>query len=109
MRSSITRLISALHRIVSSLVLFGLSAPVWAAGAGLPWETPLTSIESSISGPVAKVFGVIAVVITGLGVAFGESGTLLRKGFAVVFGLSIAFAAVSFFLGFFGFAGGVTF
>ncbi|OPY75011.1 MAG: TrbC/VIRB2 family protein [Syntrophorhabdus sp. PtaU1.Bin050] len=77
-----------------------------ASGSGLPWETPLQKILDSISGPVAKIAGVIAICLTGLGLAFGEGGGLLRKCLGIVFGLSIAFSASSFGLSFFGFAGG---
>ncbi len=82
---------------------------VMASGSSMPWEGPLTQIMDSITGPVAKVAAVIAIVITGLMMAFGEGGTGLSKAVQVVFGLSIAFAAASFFLSFFGFAGGVAF
>lgn len=93
------------------LVLVFLVMPViaHAAGSGLPWEGPLQRILDSIAGPVAKVVGVIAIVVTGLGLAFGESGGLMRKILSIVFGLSIAFSASSFALSFFGFAGGCAF
>lgn len=91
------------------LVVIVLPVVAYAAGSGLPWESPLQRILDSISGPVAKVLGVIAIVITGLGLAFGEGGGLMRKILSIVFGLSIAFSASSFALSFFGFAGGCAF
>lgn len=66
-----------------------------AAGQGMPWEGPLQKIMDSISGPVAKVLGVIVIVIAGLGIAFGESGSGVRRLFQVVLGLAIAFSAAS--------------
>ncbi len=48
----------------------------------------------------------IAVVIFGAGIAMSESGSGMRRGLGILFGLSIAFAASTFFLDFFGFAGG---
>ncbi|OPY77652.1 MAG: TrbC/VIRB2 family protein [Syntrophorhabdus sp. PtaU1.Bin153] len=90
--------------ILSVVVSFPVLAH--ASGSGLPWETPLQKILDSISGPVAKIAGVIAICLTGLGLAFGEGGGLLRKCLGIVFGLSIAFSASSFGLSFFGFAGG---
>ena len=80
-----------------------------AGGAGMPWETPLNAFLTSLTGPVAKIVGVAAVVITGLGMAFSEGGSGLRKLVTVAFGLTIAFAATSFFLPIFGFAGGAAF
>jgi type IV secretion system protein VirB2 len=41
-----------------------------------------------------------------LSLAFGDMGGGLRRLLQIVFGLSIAFAATSFFLTFFSFAGG---
>jgi type IV secretion system protein TrbC len=86
-----------------------LPALAHASGSGMPWEGPLQQILDSISGPVAKIVGVLAIVITGLGLAFGEGGGLMRKIIGIVFGLSIAFSASSFGLSFFGFAGGCGF
>ncbi|ESQ78708.1 conjugal transfer protein TrbC [Asticcacaulis sp. YBE204] len=77
-----------------------------AAGSGMPWEEPLQQILDSVQGPVAKIVAVLAIVITGLALAFGETSGGLRKLIQIVLGLSIAFAASSFFLTFFSFGGG---
>jgi type IV secretory pathway VirB2 component (pilin) len=77
-----------------------------AAGSGMPWEAPLQRILESIEGPVAKVVAVVIIIVTGLSLAFGDMGGGLRRLVQIVFGLSIAFAATSFFLSFFSFAGG---
>lgn len=84
----------------------GLALPAHAAGTGMPWEGPLTQILSSIEGPVARIVAVIIITITGLTLAFGETSGGFRKLIQIVFGLSIAFAATSFFLTFFSFGGG---
>ena len=77
-----------------------------AAGSGMPWEAPLQRILESIEGPVAKVVAVVIIIVTGLSLAFGDMGGGFRRLLQIVFGLSIAFAATSFFLSFFSFAGG---
>jgi type IV secretory pathway VirB2 component (pilin) len=77
-----------------------------AAGSGMPWEAPLQRILESIEGPVAKVVAVVTIILTGLSLSFGDMGGAFRRMVQVVFGLSIAFAATSFFLSFFSFAGG---
>jgi type IV secretion system protein TrbC len=69
-------------------------------------EQPLNQILESVQGPVAKVISVIIIVITGLTLAFGETSAGFRRLIQIVFGLSIAFAASSFFLSFFQFGGG---
>jgi type IV secretory pathway VirB2 component (pilin) len=77
-----------------------------AAGSNMPWEQPLNQILESVQGPVAKVVSVIIIVMTGLALAFGETSGGFRRLIQIVFGLSIAFAASSFFLSFFQFGGG---
>ena len=83
-----------------------LAAPAYAAGSGMPWEGPLDQILQSIEGPVARIVAVIIITLTGLMLAFGETSGGIRKLIQIVFGLSIAFAATSFFLTFFSFGGG---
>jgi type IV secretion system protein VirB2 len=90
---------------LTALVLV-LAQPAWASGSNMPWETPLQSILDSITGPVAKIAGVIAITITGLMWAFGDTSGVMRRGIQIVFGLSVAFTASSFFLSFFSFGGG---
>jgi type IV secretion system protein VirB2 len=97
-------------RAIRLAAIAGLTAlyvtPAWAGGSGMPWETPLQSIVDSVQGPVAKVIGVIIIVITGLTLAFGDTSGGFRRLVQIVFGLSVAFAASSFFLSFFSFGGG---
>lgn len=83
-----------------------ISAQAQAAGSGMPWEEPLQQILESVEGPVAKIIAVIIIIVTGLTLAFGETSGGSRKLIQIVFGLSIAFAASSFFLSFFSFGGG---
>src|SRR5262249_28003519 len=80
--------------------------PAGAAGSGMPWESPLTRLLEWVEGPVAKVCAVVIIIVTGLSLAFGDMSGGFRRLVQVVFGLSIAFAATSFFLSFFSFAGG---
>ena len=77
-----------------------------AAGSGMPWEAPLEKVLESVQGPVAKIVAVIIIITTGLTLAFGETAGGFRRLIQIIFGLSIAFAASSFFLSFFSFSGG---
>lgn len=94
-----------------SIALLGavlsMSPPARAAGSNMPWEQPLNQILQSVEGPVAKIIAVIIIVVTGLTLAFGDTSGGFRRLIQIVFGLSIAFAASSFFLSFFSFGGGV--
>ena len=79
--------------------------PALAAGSNMPWEAPLQSILDSIRSG-RRIIAVIIIIVTGLTLAFGDTSGGFRKLIQIVFGLSIAFAASSFFLTFFSFAGG---
>ncbi|MGA0599202.1 TrbC/VirB2 family protein [Caulobacter sp. KR2-114] len=91
----------------SPLILLALTTPALAAGSSMPWEAPLQKILDSVEGPVAKIVAVCVIILTGLALAFGETSGGFRRLIQIVFGLSIAFAASSFFLSFFSFGGGV--
>ena len=103
-RSSLS--LRAMSLTASGMVLCAV-APAWAAGSNMPWEQPLNQILQSVEGPVAKIIAVIIIIVTGLTLAFGDSSGGFRRLIQIVFGLSIAFAASSFFLSFFAFGGGV--
>jgi len=92
--------------VLSSSVLAHSSA-AFAAGSSMPWEQPLQQVLQSVEGPVAKIVAVIIIIVTGLTLAFGDSSGGFRRLIQIVFGISIAFAASSFFLSFFSFGGGV--
>ena len=98
---------SARRLVAGALVAAALvAAQAQAAGSGMPWEEPLQKVLESVQGPVAKIIAVIIIITTGLTLAFGETGGGFRKLIQIIFGLSIAFAASSFFLSFFSFGGG---
>jgi type IV secretory pathway VirB2 component (pilin) len=88
--------------IIASLAM----APAYGAGSNMPWEQPLQQILDSVQGPVSKIIAVIIIITTGLSLAFGDTSGGFRRLIQIVFGLSIAFAASSFFLSFFSFGGG---
>jgi type IV secretory pathway VirB2 component (pilin) len=93
-------------RVATTLAAFTLITAGIRGGSNMPWEQPLNQILESIQGPVAKVMSVIVIIVTGLALAFGETSGAFRRLIQIVFGLSIAFAASSFFLSFFQFGGG---
>jgi type IV secretion system protein TrbC len=92
---------------IAAALALTLATGAHAAGSSMPWEAPLQSILESIEGPVAKIIAVMIIIITGLTLAFGDTSGGARRLIQIVFGLSIAFAASSFFLSFFSFGGGV--
>jgi type IV secretion system protein TrbC len=108
MHRFVTRLPTALPVLgIAAALALTLATGAQAAGSSMPWEAPLQSILESIEGPVAKIIAVMIIIITGLTLAFGDTSGGARRLIQIVFGLSIAFAASSFFLSFFSFGGGV--
>ena len=101
-RSRTRRLLAPLTALAVALA----TTPAYAAGSSMPWEAPLQKILDSIEGPVSKIIAVIIIITTGLTLAFGDTSGGFRRLIQIVFGLSIAFAASSFFLSFFSFGGG---
>ncbi len=91
--------------LVVLLTVF-VAAQAQAAGSNMPWEAPLQAVLDSVQGPVARIIAVMVIIVTGLTLAFGDTSGGFRRLIQIVFGLSIAFAASTFFLSFFSFAGG---
>lgn len=84
----------ALLCVLGGSVLLALVAmPAFAQGVAAPWEGPICVVARSLSGPVAKAVAVIAIVITGLMIAFGELGGVFKSLLGLVFGVSFALLA----------------
>jgi len=97
-------------RIATTIVgLLIMTAPAFAAGSGMPWESPLQNVLDSITGPVLKSVAILAIIMGGLMLALGEGGGALRRFGGILFGIAIAFAAAQWGMTFFGFAGGAAF
>src|SRR5262249_43066816 len=70
------------------------------AHAQLPWETPLQNLQNSLTGPVAKSIGVIAMAVSGGMLAFGgELNEFTKRMMMVVLALSVMLLASSFISG----------
>ncbi|MGI9507988.1 MAG: TrbC/VirB2 family protein [Geminicoccaceae bacterium] len=50
------------------------SAKAQAGASGLPWETPLQTITDSMSGPVLQSMLILAILVSGVMIAFTEVG-----------------------------------
>ncbi len=88
-------------KALAGLTIAVITSPAFASapsagGSGMPWEAPLQTILTSIQGPVARVFILIAIIVTGLMMAFGEHGSGFKKVMGIAFGGAIVIGAVSF-------------
>ncbi|HXO17858.1 MAG TPA: TrbC/VirB2 family protein [Candidatus Dormibacteraeota bacterium] len=65
--------------------------PVLAStGGGLPWDTPLQTLQNDLTGPVATAVSVLALFAAGAALVFGEElGHLVRRALLLV--VAIAF------------------
>ena len=61
------------------------------------------------TGPFVRIAAIIAIVLLGVGMAFSENGTGMRKMVTACFGIALAFGAATWGLTFFGFTGGAAF
>ena len=84
--------------------LFGY--PVVATGIAMAPRGIGTFISMFFVGRLIGRMDSRIIIVTGLTLAFGETSGGFRRLIQIVFGLSIAFAASSFFLSFFSFGGG---
>ncbi len=65
------------------------------SGPSMPWDAPLQTLLDNLQGTVARILVTVAVVITGLLFAFGESGGAFRRVFGIAFGAAIALGALT--------------
>lgn len=73
---------------------FMLALPVSVYAQTMPWEGPICSIAKSFSGPVAVAFVVLAVVLCGALLAFGELNGIFKTLLGVAIGGAMAVGAV---------------
>ncbi|MGO9454332.1 MAG: TrbC/VirB2 family protein [Candidatus Binataceae bacterium] len=66
-----------------------------AGGGALPWDTPLTTLQTDLQGPVAHTITTAAIIGTGLMWSVSEHGTGVRKMSAVAFGGAAALGATT--------------
>ena len=92
--------------VLSTVAMSFICPELLASDTGMPWEDPLNQITDSLTGPVARAVGLLALAMTGLTLAMGEAGGIFRKLVQVVFGLSIAFSATTWGMSLFGTASG---
>ena len=87
------------NKLVKKITAGSLALQVFAvngAYAALPWEDPLDTVVESLTGPVAQGVSVIACVVIGGMLAFGELGGVAKRGIMILFGIAMALFASNF-------------
>ncbi len=75
---------------------FATAAEAAVSGPAMPWDEGLQALIDNLTGTVARLLVIAAIVVAGLAWAFTEHGTGGRKVSQIVFGGAIALAAVTF-------------
>ena len=60
-----------------------------STSGGLPWDTPIQTLQNDLTGPVATGISVIAFLAAGAALVFGEElGGIAKKALYVVLGVA---------------------
>ncbi|MGO9444009.1 MAG: TrbC/VirB2 family protein [Thiobacillaceae bacterium] len=83
------RLAASAGALAAVLSLFIGTA--WATTTGgLPWDTPIQTLQNDLTGPVATGISVIAFLAAGAALVFGEElGGIAKKALFVVLGVAM--------------------
>ncbi len=94
------------YGLLSLILLLPCSAFASETGVNA-WERVLTNIVNSLTGPVAYAVSIIAIVLSGLTMAFADLQGGAKRFFQAGCGLSITFFATQIVTSFLGFSGAV--
>lgn len=85
-----TLIINKVSRTATAVGAFFVGSSANASTtSSLPWDGPLTTLQNSLTGPVATAISVIAFLAAGAALVFGEElGGIAKKALYVVLGVS---------------------
>jgi type IV secretion system protein TrbC len=87
-----------LQHLTTTVTLFLLNAQVAIAagtGGGIPaMEQPLTTVADSMTGPVARGFVMVSVVMAGVTYMFTDHGTGMRQASKIALGGGLTMKAI---------------
>jgi type IV secretion system protein VirB2 len=78
---------------MGAVALVGVLEPGMANASGLPFEGVIQQVAQSMCGPIAKSAAVMAIVVTGLLIAFTEISGIFKTMLGLLFGISFALLA----------------
>ncbi len=82
------------------------AAAVSAEGdKGMPWEGPLSKIQTALSGNTLRIISLILIILGGIVIAVSEGSGIKKKGAWIIIGLAIAANASSLATKLFGISG----
>ena len=92
------------------VMLLAATQAAWAGGGGggLPWETPLSRVATSLTGPVALSISLIALMVAGGTLVFGgELSEFARRSCVAVLAIAFLVLGAGFMTALFGVGGAV--
>ena len=103
---------SRCHRLLLLALLSVMAAQMAFAagggGGGLPWETPLNRVATSLTGPVALSISLIALMVAGGTLVFGgELSEFARRSCVAVLAIAFLVLGAGFMTSLFGVGGAV--
>jgi type IV secretory pathway VirB2 component (pilin) len=90
-RATPDRAISPRSLLLAIALILIAAVPSFAQQS--PWENSVNRLSVSFTGPIAHGLALVAIVVGGLGFAFGETGSKHVAG--IVFGVGMAIGAVN--------------
>jgi type IV secretory pathway VirB2 component (pilin) len=98
------------ERLLIALLTLSQSAWAGAAGGGLPWETPLNKVATSLTGPVALSISLIALMVAGGTLVFGgELSEFARRSCVAIMAIAFLVLGAGFMTSLFGVGGATVF
>ena len=86
--------------VLTAVIVASCEWPLFAAS---PWETIVSNVAASISGPIAHGLSLVAIVVGGLTWAFDDGGGGSKRMLAgILFGVGMAVCAAQFYVWLFG-------
>jgi type IV secretory pathway VirB2 component (pilin) len=82
--------------VVALTSLVAIASPAWAgtAGSDMPWDAPLSTLLANLTGPTARIFAGIMLVIAGITWGFTRHEEGAKRFGQGIFAIAIMFAAV---------------
>ena len=86
MRAAVVRRLSLAAAVFAATTMEAYAS----TSGGLPWDTPIQTLQNDLTGPVATGISVIAFLAAGAALVFGEElGGIAKKALYVVLGVAM--------------------
>ena len=83
------------YKLLLMLLLLMDNVAMASTTTGMPWESSLDKVVKSLDGPVVLGVSTIALILFGLGMSHGQSGTAVHRSMQIGLGISVAAGAAS--------------